>query len=146
MKDILLPLCDTPALCGDKLLDALQRRIGAITRLELFSLPLAAVIPYAVIAGDLRIAGPPDGAQGDVHDRQVDGRCQLCGAGLAGGQMTVVSQFELQDMTGRRFSLRQGTGGSEAAAGDPLGIVAKSGGRRATAPGSSCATGSSSGC
>jgi hypothetical protein len=52
-------------------------------------LHLAAFIPYAVIAGDLCIAVPPDGPQDDVHNRHVDGRGQLCGEGLVGGQMTV---------------------------------------------------------
>lgn len=39
-----LPLRDTPALGGDNLLDALQRWIGAKTRLEYFSLPANALL------------------------------------------------------------------------------------------------------
>jgi hypothetical protein len=65
------------------------------------------VILHTVIAGDLRITGPADRAQGDVHHRQADGGREPGGEGLIGGQMTVVRQLELQDMAGGRFTLRQ---------------------------------------
>jgi len=89
------------------------------------SLRLAAFIPMPVIARNLCVPCFSKAPQSDIYHWQAHGRGQLCGEGLVVGPITLVGQLELQNMTGRCFALRQGTGDGEAAAGDPLGIVAK---------------------